>query len=246
MSPISPFVCLSVCRDVMSLGISLVGHQKKIMSSIQTMRAQMLHLHGKGVQVWRRTGAELPKANQSTSRTVPAAKPEEMRRKLKDGMFGVGLFRQDKPVSFCSSAEGVAMCWCYWRWRSRQGHRSGRFGGKRGGTSKRVKKDKVATSRKTTWTRRRTSSTTYQNGVTASFFFFPRWFLVQPCAFSCYKYLKKKKEKDKKISSLDFFACLQFFPNFFLLWLHCSCCCSFSFKSYTLWFVSLRLDSTTG
>ncbi|KAK5880562.1 hypothetical protein CesoFtcFv8_023575 [Champsocephalus esox] len=37
--------------DVMSLGISLVGHQKKIMSSIQTMRAQMLHLHGTGVQV---------------------------------------------------------------------------------------------------------------------------------------------------------------------------------------------------
>jgi len=38
-------------RDVMSLGITLVGHQKKIMSSIQTMRAQMLHLHGTGIQV---------------------------------------------------------------------------------------------------------------------------------------------------------------------------------------------------
>lgn len=45
--------CVVLCsRDVMSLGITLVGHQKKIMSSIQTMRAQMLHLHGKGVQVW--------------------------------------------------------------------------------------------------------------------------------------------------------------------------------------------------
>lgn len=39
-------------RDMMSLGITLVGHQKKIMSSIQTMRAQMLHIHGTGVQVW--------------------------------------------------------------------------------------------------------------------------------------------------------------------------------------------------
>ncbi|AWP19609.1 Receptor protein-tyrosine kinase [Scophthalmus maximus] len=39
-------------EDVMSLGISLVGHQKKIMSSIQTMRAQMLHLHGTGVQTY--------------------------------------------------------------------------------------------------------------------------------------------------------------------------------------------------
>uniref|UniRef100_A0A8B9KYF3 Ephrin type-A receptor 7 n=2 Tax=Astyanax mexicanus TaxID=7994 RepID=A0A8B9KYF3_ASTMX len=38
-------------EDVMSLGISLVGHQKKVMSSIQTMRAQMIHLHGTGVQV---------------------------------------------------------------------------------------------------------------------------------------------------------------------------------------------------
>ncbi|CAL8311719.1 unnamed protein product [Lota lota] len=38
-------------EDVMSLGISLAGHQKKVMSSIQTMRAQVLHLHGTGVQV---------------------------------------------------------------------------------------------------------------------------------------------------------------------------------------------------
>ncbi|XP_060739453.1 ephrin type-A receptor 7 isoform X2 [Tachysurus vachellii] len=38
-------------EDVMNLGISLVGHQKKVMSSIQTMRAQMFHLHGTGVQV---------------------------------------------------------------------------------------------------------------------------------------------------------------------------------------------------
>ncbi|XP_054618667.1 ephrin type-A receptor 7 isoform X2 [Dunckerocampus dactyliophorus] len=38
-------------EDVMSVGITLVGHQKKIMSSIQTMRSQMLHLHNPGVQV---------------------------------------------------------------------------------------------------------------------------------------------------------------------------------------------------
>uniref|UniRef100_A0A3Q4H7Y1 Ephrin type-A receptor 7 n=1 Tax=Neolamprologus brichardi TaxID=32507 RepID=A0A3Q4H7Y1_NEOBR len=41
----------SVARMSIDLGITLVGHQKKIMSSIQTMRAQMLHLHGTGVQV---------------------------------------------------------------------------------------------------------------------------------------------------------------------------------------------------
>ncbi|XP_061756371.1 ephrin type-A receptor 7 isoform X4 [Nerophis ophidion] len=38
-------------EDVRSLGITLVGHQKKIMSSIQTMRLQMLRLHNAGVQV---------------------------------------------------------------------------------------------------------------------------------------------------------------------------------------------------
>ncbi|XP_018118868.1 ephrin type-A receptor 7 isoform X2 [Xenopus laevis] len=37
--------------DVISLGITLVGHQKKIMNSIQTMRAQMFQLHGTGIQV---------------------------------------------------------------------------------------------------------------------------------------------------------------------------------------------------
>ncbi|CAJ0936043.1 unnamed protein product [Ranitomeya imitator] len=40
-------------NDVISLGISLVGHQKKIMSSIQTMRAQMIHLHGTGIQIYK-------------------------------------------------------------------------------------------------------------------------------------------------------------------------------------------------
>ncbi|XP_013855242.1 ephrin type-A receptor 7 [Austrofundulus limnaeus] len=47
---LEPVARMSI-EDVMSLGISLVGHQKKIMNSIQTMRAQMLHLHGTGVQV---------------------------------------------------------------------------------------------------------------------------------------------------------------------------------------------------
>lgn len=53
-------------RDVMSLGISLVGHQKKIMSSIQTMRAQMLHLHGTGIQVWWRSKALPGRMNQNS------------------------------------------------------------------------------------------------------------------------------------------------------------------------------------
>uniref|UniRef100_A0A3Q0T857 receptor protein-tyrosine kinase n=1 Tax=Amphilophus citrinellus TaxID=61819 RepID=A0A3Q0T857_AMPCI len=50
-TPDELFLNVGFTQDVMSLGITLVGHQKKIMSSIQTMRAQMLHLHGTGVQV---------------------------------------------------------------------------------------------------------------------------------------------------------------------------------------------------
>lgn len=53
----------------MSLGITLVGHQKKIMSSIQTMRAQMLHLHGTGVQVWWAKSGLLGQVTNTKSRT---------------------------------------------------------------------------------------------------------------------------------------------------------------------------------
>ncbi|XP_038657206.1 ephrin type-A receptor 7-like isoform X3 [Scyliorhinus canicula] len=38
-------------QDVMSLGITSVEHQKQILSSIQTLRAQVIQMHGRGVQV---------------------------------------------------------------------------------------------------------------------------------------------------------------------------------------------------
>ncbi|XP_032901367.1 ephrin type-A receptor 10 [Amblyraja radiata] len=38
-------------QDVMSLGITCVEHQKQILSSIQTLRAQVIQMHGRGVQV---------------------------------------------------------------------------------------------------------------------------------------------------------------------------------------------------
>ncbi|XP_036398786.1 ephrin type-A receptor 7-like isoform X1 [Megalops cyprinoides] len=44
-------VASMTAEDVMSLGIALVGHQRKIMCSIQSMRAQMRHLQGTGIQV---------------------------------------------------------------------------------------------------------------------------------------------------------------------------------------------------
>ena len=41
----------SFCRDVLSLGITLAEHQKTILSGIQTLRAQVIQMHGCGVQV---------------------------------------------------------------------------------------------------------------------------------------------------------------------------------------------------
>ncbi|XP_064408160.1 ephrin type-A receptor 7 [Latimeria chalumnae] len=38
-------------QDVISLGITSLEHQKKILSSIQTLRAQVIQMHGRGVQV---------------------------------------------------------------------------------------------------------------------------------------------------------------------------------------------------
>ncbi|XP_042194398.1 ephrin type-A receptor 7 [Callorhinchus milii] len=38
-------------QDVMSLGITCVEHQKQILSSVQTLRAQVIQMHGRGVQV---------------------------------------------------------------------------------------------------------------------------------------------------------------------------------------------------
>ncbi|OCT92133.1 hypothetical protein XELAEV_180151871mg, partial [Xenopus laevis] len=38
-------------QDVMSLGINSVEHQKTILSGIQTLRAQVIQMHGRGVQV---------------------------------------------------------------------------------------------------------------------------------------------------------------------------------------------------
>ena len=36
-----PSLCISCCRDLLRIGVTLAGHQKKILSNIQTMRVQM-------------------------------------------------------------------------------------------------------------------------------------------------------------------------------------------------------------
>lgn len=40
-----------VPRDVLSLGITSLEHQKLILASIQMLRAQVIQMHGRGVQV---------------------------------------------------------------------------------------------------------------------------------------------------------------------------------------------------
>ncbi|NXU87482.1 EPHA7 protein, partial [Xiphorhynchus elegans] len=44
-------VARMTAQDVLSLGITLVEHQKTILSGIQTLRAQVIQMHGRGVQV---------------------------------------------------------------------------------------------------------------------------------------------------------------------------------------------------
>ncbi|KAJ3609418.1 hypothetical protein NHX12_023939 [Muraenolepis orangiensis] len=38
-------------RDVLSLGVTSLEHQKLILGAVQTLRAQVIHMHGRGVQV---------------------------------------------------------------------------------------------------------------------------------------------------------------------------------------------------
>lgn len=38
-------------RDVLSLGITSLEHQKLILAAIQSLRAQVIQMHGRGVQV---------------------------------------------------------------------------------------------------------------------------------------------------------------------------------------------------
>lgn len=42
---------LSLLRDVLSLGITSLEHQKLILAAIQSLRAQVIQMHGRGVQV---------------------------------------------------------------------------------------------------------------------------------------------------------------------------------------------------
>ncbi|KAJ7417262.1 Ephrin type-A receptor 8 [Willisornis vidua] len=44
-------VARMTAQDVLSLGITLVEHQKTILSGIQSLRAQVIQMHGRGVQV---------------------------------------------------------------------------------------------------------------------------------------------------------------------------------------------------
>lgn len=41
----------SLHRDVLSLGITSLEHQKLILAAIQSLRAQVIQMHGRGVQV---------------------------------------------------------------------------------------------------------------------------------------------------------------------------------------------------
>lgn len=41
----------SFCRDILSLGITVAEHQQTLLGGIQALRAQVIRMHGRGVQV---------------------------------------------------------------------------------------------------------------------------------------------------------------------------------------------------
>ncbi|KAJ8356039.1 hypothetical protein SKAU_G00188330 [Synaphobranchus kaupii] len=93
-------------EDVMSLGITLVGHQKKIMSSIQTMRAQMLHLHGTGVQRANpKADDQFRRPRMSLRRKLTALADVTASLKARGGEMSYDVFAT--PLAGCSESRGA-------------------------------------------------------------------------------------------------------------------------------------------
>lgn len=41
------------CSDIRRIGVALIGHQRRIVSSLQTLRLHMMHIQEKGFHVWK-------------------------------------------------------------------------------------------------------------------------------------------------------------------------------------------------
>lgn len=68
-------MCLSPRgRDVRHVGVELLGHQRRIISSIQTLRLQLLHEQEKGFHVW---GLPLTPAGMDRSMDQTEDRPQE-------------------------------------------------------------------------------------------------------------------------------------------------------------------------
>lgn len=61
-------------RDVRHVGVELLGHQRRIISSIQTLRLQLLHEQEKGFHVW---GLPLTTAGMDRSMDQTEDRPQE-------------------------------------------------------------------------------------------------------------------------------------------------------------------------
>lgn len=66
--------------DLTALGITLVGHQKKIMNSIQAMRAQLSANLSEGFLVWNTGRGALPRADMTDGRRRPLV-PKNFQKK---------------------------------------------------------------------------------------------------------------------------------------------------------------------
>lgn len=62
-------LCVFVRRDILRVGVTLAGHQKKILNSVQMMRAQMNQIQS--VEVWPRAPIRLGGGQEEAAESQP-------------------------------------------------------------------------------------------------------------------------------------------------------------------------------
>lgn len=98
----------------MSLGITSLDHQKTILSGIQTLRAQVIQMHGRGVQVWHKDTKLVPgHRNPKGELFSPLIWPRNKSRKKKP-TEAENLTRIDLESTFLLTPWKHLLCWLVW------------------------------------------------------------------------------------------------------------------------------------
>lgn len=106
-------ICLSLhCSDILRVGVTLAGHQKKILNSVQMMRAQMNQIQS--VEVWPSCLGALRLTPSSTSSLAPEFSCSPSRGDApsrEDPQEGLQHSKHPPKPPACSRLDGVGQ-WC--------------------------------------------------------------------------------------------------------------------------------------